>query len=103
MRSRSRCRSSSIELPKRVRLLAQETGRQSVVISRVLTMPELFREFTRSMRIVSSYAVRGYSTKKQKVWNVFRSRRRLRRFIPIREKARRNFRVSLDKEKKASK
>lgn len=47
MRSRSRRRSSSIELPKRVRLFArQETGRQSVVISRVPTMPAI-REFTR--------------------------------------------------------
>lgn len=45
MQSRSHRRLSSIELPKRVRLFAQETDRQSVHDSRVSTMPAI-REFT---------------------------------------------------------
>lgn len=51
--------------------------------SRVSTMP-VIRENLRGMRIVSSYAVREYGTKKRKVWNVFRLRHWLCQFIPIR-------------------
>lgn len=58
MQSRSHRRLSSIELPKRVRLFAQETDRQSVHDSRVSTMPAI-REFTHYADCFKSVSTRN--------------------------------------------